>query len=78
MNKSENVTVKSPYDGKIVEVRVNVNDNVVEGQVILMIESFNIYLKIPSPVYGNITNILVSVGQIVNKNQSLINISSSF
>lgn len=76
MNISNSVVVKSPFNGIIFEIKVNENDNVVRGQVILIIESFNIYLKIPSPIYGNIQNIFVSVGQKIEKDQVLMNIDS--
>lgn len=80
MNKLDNeklekvAPVISEFDGKIVEIKINLNDDVVEGQVIMIIESFNIYLKIPSSVYGIVQNILVKNGQSIKKGQILASI----
>lgn len=57
--------VEVPITGKIVSVNVRSGDEVKEGDTLCLLESMKMENPILTPVGGTITEIKVSVGQVV-------------
>ena len=66
--------VTSPVSGKVTEIRVNVGDEVKEGDVLLIVEAMKMANEVHSPVSGTVEEILVRVGEHVNPDEVLIRI----
>ena len=66
--------VTSPITGKVVNIKVNVGDEVKEGDVLLIIEAMKMENEIHSPVDGVVEDIFVRVGETVNPDEVLIKI----
>lgn len=58
--------VKSPMPGKIIRVLVNVNDAVVAGQGIVIVEAMKMQNELRSPRDGHVQNIAVEVHDTVS------------
>lgn len=65
-------TLTSPLPGTVVEVFVKVGDAVESGHVMLVIEAMKMKNSIRSVYSGNVSEVLVSVGQSVAHKQALI------
>ena len=63
-----------PIAGKIISVNVKIGDEVKEGDTLCMIESMKMENPILAPVGGTITKLEISVGQIVNAGNLVVNI----
>ncbi len=66
--------VTSPISGKVVNIKVNVGQEVKEGDVLLVVEAMKMENEIHSPVDGVVEEILVQVGESVNPDEVLIRI----
>ena len=66
--------VTSPITGKVVNIKVNVGDEVKEGDVLLVIEAMKMENEIHSPIDGVVEEIFVRVGETVNPDEVLIRI----
>ncbi len=63
--------VNSPMPGTILDVKVNVGDNVAEGQVLMILEAMKMENDIVAPVAGKVASINVKKGDNVNSNDAL-------
>ena len=63
--------VEVPITGKVISVEVKVGDSVSEGDVICYIESMKMENPILAPVAGDITELNVSSGQVVETGKML-------
>ncbi|WP_461829133.1 sodium-extruding oxaloacetate decarboxylase subunit alpha [Aquifex sp.] len=66
--------VTSPITGKVVNIKVNVGDEVKEGDVLLVVEAMKMENEIHSPIDGVVEEIFVRVGETVNPDEVLIRI----
>ena len=64
--------VNSPMQGTILNVKVNVNDTVKKGQVLMILEAMKLENEILAPVDGVVKSIAVAKGQTVNSGQELL------
>ena len=60
--------------GKVTEIRVNVGDEVKEGDVLLIVEAMKMANEVHAPISGTVEEILVRVGEHVNPDEVLIRI----
>ncbi len=67
--------ITSPISGKVVNVKVNVGQEVREGDVLLVVEAMKMENEIHSPVDGVVEDIFVQVGESVNPDEVLIRIN---
>jgi pyruvate carboxylase subunit B len=58
--------VKAPMVGKLVSIDVNLGDKVNQNDVLATIEAMKMFVKIYSPVSGEVKEIKVSPGDVVN------------
>jgi biotin carboxyl carrier protein len=65
-------TLTAPLPGTVVEVFVKAGDNVEAGHVMLVIEAMKMKNSIRSVYSGNVSEVLISVGQSVSHKQALI------
>jgi glutaconyl-CoA/methylmalonyl-CoA decarboxylase subunit gamma len=65
-------SLTAPLPGTIVEIFVKVGDQVQAGHVMLVIEAMKMKNSIRSVYSGNVSEVLVSVGQSVAHKQALI------
>jgi biotin carboxyl carrier protein len=64
--------IEAPITGTIISIEVKVGDKVVEGDVLLYIESMKMENPIMAPVNGKITEIMVSAKQVVETSKPLM------
>ncbi len=67
-------TVKSEMPGKIVDVKVNVDDEVKEGDVLVILESMKMQNEIKSPKDGKVTEVFVKAGDTIEADAKLVTI----
>ena len=67
--------ITSPITGKVVNIKVNVGDEVKEGDVLLVVEAMKMENEIHSPIDGVVEEIFVRVGETVNPDEVLIRIN---
>ena len=70
MKKSGTVSANIP--GKVVTVEVKQGDEVVEGQVILILEAMKMQNEIQAPVTGKVTSVNCEEGQAIEANIPLV------
>ena len=70
--KKKSGTVSANIPGKVVTVEVNVGDEVVEGQVILILEAMKMQNEIQAPVSGTVTSVNCEEGQAIEANIPLV------
>ena len=63
--------VEAPLPGKILQVNVTVGNTVEEGGVVCTIEAMKMENPILSPVRGSVTEVAVSIGQLVKTSDKL-------
>ncbi len=63
--------VEAPLPGKILQVNVTVGNTAEEGGVVCTIEAMKMENPILSPVRGSVTEVAVSVGQLVKTSDKL-------
>jgi len=66
--------ITSPISGKVVNLKVNVGDEVKEGDVLLVVEAMKMENEIHSPVDGVVEEIFVRVGDNINPDEVLIRV----
>jgi biotin carboxyl carrier protein len=71
-SESREKEIKAPMPGLVLKVMVNVNEEVKEGQELLILEAMKMENIIQAPTSGIIESISVSDGDAVEKNQVLI------
>ena len=64
--------VEAPITGTIISIEVKVGDKVVEGDVLLYIESMTMENPIMAPVNGKITEIMIAAKQVVESGKPLM------
>lgn len=67
--------VNSPMPGLIVEVMVNVDDEVTQGQTVVILESMKMQNELKAPCDGTVTAVNCEAGQSVEKGNLLVNIT---
>jgi acetyl-CoA carboxylase carboxyltransferase component len=72
--KNNNKVVKSPCAGVIVDICVKVGDEVNRKDILLTIESMKMQYPVKSNFQGEIKNISIESGQVVEENQILIDL----
>jgi glutaconyl-CoA/methylmalonyl-CoA decarboxylase subunit gamma len=72
--KPEKEFVKAPMPGKIIDVLVRENTNVLRGEPLVILEAMKMQNEIQSPVNGQIISISVKPGNNVMKDDLLIEI----
>jgi len=70
--KKKSGTVSANIPGKVVTVEVNVGDEVVEGQVILILEAMKMQNEIQAPVSGTVISVSCEEGQAIEANIPLV------
>ena len=70
--KKKSGTVSANIPGKVVTVEVNVGDEVVEGQVILILEAMKMQNEIQAPVSGTVISVNCKEGQAIEANIPLV------
>ncbi len=66
--------ITSPISGKIVNIKVNVGQEVKEGDVLFVVEAMKMENEVHSPVDGYVEEILISVGDVINPDEVAIRI----
>lgn len=64
--------VCSPMPGKIIAVKVSKGQQINAGDVVLILEAMKMEQEIKAPAAGSISDILVSAGDTVKKEQALV------
>ena len=72
--KPEKEFVKAPMPGKIIDVLVRENTNVLRGEPLVILEAMKMQNEIQSPVNGQVVSISVKPGNNVMKDDLLIEI----
>ena len=70
--KKKSGTVSANIPGKVVTVEVSVGDEVVEGQVILILEAMKMQNEIQAPVSGTVVSVQCEEGQAIEANIPLV------
>ena len=73
--KSENLVVRAPMPGKIIDVIVHENAEVVRGEALMILEAMKMQNEIQSVANGTVTRISVRPGQNVMKDDILVEIT---
>ncbi|RKD28838.1 biotin/lipoyl-containing protein [Thermohalobacter berrensis] len=66
--------VKAPMPGTILDIKVNENDRVKEGQVLVILEAMKMENEIVAPRDGKVVSINVTKGQAVNAQDPLVSL----
>jgi biotin carboxyl carrier protein len=72
----ENV-VQAPISGKILELKVKVNDQVGEGTVVALMESMKMIVEVKANIKGIVEEVYVAPGQAVKKGDPIIRLKKS-
>ena len=70
--KGKSGTVSTSIPGKIVTLEVSLGQEVMEGQVILILEAMKMQNEVTAPISGKITTINCSEGDNVEANMALV------
>ena len=70
--KKKSGTVSANIPGKVVTVEVKAGDEVVEGQVILILEAMKMQNEIQAPISGNVSSVNCEEGQAIEANIPLV------
>ena len=70
--KKKSGTVSANIPGKVVTVEVNEGDEVVEGQVILILEAMKMQNEIQAPVTGTVVSVQCEESQAIEANIPLV------
>jgi acetyl-CoA/propionyl-CoA carboxylase biotin carboxyl carrier protein len=65
-------TLEAPMPGTVLELRVSPGESVVEGQVLVVIESMKMEMSLTAPVETTVIDVLVAAGDGVKQGQSLV------
>ncbi|MEM1634824.1 MAG: biotin/lipoyl-containing protein [Thermosphaera sp.] len=69
--------VQAPITGKIVELKVGLNDPVDENTIVALMESMKMIVEVKSHLKGVVENIYVKQGQAVKKGDPIIKVRKS-
>jgi biotin carboxyl carrier protein len=72
--KPEKEIIKAPMPGKIIDVLVRENSNVLRGEPLVILEAMKMQNEIQSPVNGQVISISVKPGNNVMKDDLLVEI----
>jgi biotin carboxyl carrier protein len=72
--KKKQNEVKAPMPGLVLDILVQENQEVQEGEVLLVLEAMKMENAIKSPMSGTVESISIKKGQTVDKNQLMIKI----
>ena len=64
--------IASPMQGKVLAIRVDIGDEVKSGDVLIMLESWEMLYEISATCDGRVKEILVADGEYVKKGEPLI------
>ncbi|RKD33872.1 biotin/lipoyl-containing protein [Thermohalobacter berrensis] len=67
-------TIKAPMPGTILDIKVNENDRVKEGEVLVILEAMKMENEIVAPRDGKVVSINVTKGQAVNAQDPLVSL----
>ncbi len=67
-------TVKSEMPGKVVDVKVTVDEEVKEGDVLLILESMKMQNEIKSPKDGKVIEVFINAGDTIEADTKLVTI----
>lgn len=70
--KKKSGTVSANIPGKVVTVEVKAGDEVVEGQVILILEAMKMQNEIQAPISGTVASVNCEEGQAIEANIPLV------
>lgn len=70
--KKKSGTVSANIPGKVVTVEVKAGDEVVEGQVILILEAMKMQNEIQAPISGTVSSVNCEEGQAIEANIPLV------
>lgn len=73
--KSESLIVRAPMPGKIIDVLVRENAEVVKGEALVILEAMKMQNEIQSVASGKVTRVGVRAGQNVMKDDILVEIT---
>ena len=65
-------TITAPMPGKVITLKVSKGQKINKGDVILILEAMKMEQEIKSALEGTVSDIMVSEGEIVKKEQSLV------
>ena len=71
-SNGEGVPLKAPMQGTILAINVKVGDSVKRGQTCVVLEAMKLENDIVAPVDGVVTEILVTKGQSVNNQETIL------
>lgn len=72
--KGESTPVKAQMPGLVIEVVANPGSHVNQGDTVLVIEAMKMEMKVPAPVGGKVSEVLVAKGDQVSEGQELARI----
>ena len=68
-------SVKAPIPGVIIDIKVNAGDTVAYGQELCVLEAMKMKNSIRSGKAGTISHVMISIGEQVSQNQTLMEFS---
>jgi len=74
VQEGEEFHLKAPMPGMVVTIPVSEGDNVVKGQVLLVLESMKMQNELKSPKDGTVHRIRVKTGETVEPKQPLLSV----
>ncbi len=70
--KSKIIEIKAPMPGKIIKLKKNIGETIVQGETILILEAMKMENDLRAPNGGKIKNIFVEEGSTVEKGAALL------
>jgi len=69
--------IRPPMPGKVVKVKVAPGEQVVRGQVVVIVEAMKMEVELPSPIAGTVTEVNAAAGELVDTARPLVVIQAS-
>lgn len=73
--KEDELMVKAPMPGKVIKVNVSENEEVRKNQTLAIVEAMKMENEIKSSIDGRVKKVLVSVGELVDSESTLIELA---
>lgn len=73
--KPGEAAVRAPMPSRVRSIEVQPGDQVQKGQTLLLLEAMKMEIRIQAPASGQVSKVLAEVGQTVNRDQTLIELS---